>query len=184
MPDRLVIRVKLPSRDAQPSAAASPRVSKGALLLIAGAVAVLLAVIAIVLLRTDSTPEPVVTQPPVPAPRAVAPVVQPQAVEPEVQKPPAVAPNSAINQVVPDVPLSARQTIKGTIQVSVRVIVARDGTVVAVTTVEPGPSRYFERLSLEAARKWTFTPATSDRQRTMMVRFYFKRSGTTARWSP
>ena len=182
MPDRLVIRVKLPSRDAQPAAAARPHVSKGALLLIAGAVAVVLAVIAIVLLRTEPTPTSVVTQAPVP--RAVAPVVQPKPVEPEVQKPPAVAPNSAINEVVPDVPLSARQTIKGTIQVSVRVIVAKDGTVVAATSVEPGPSRYFERLSLEAARKWTFAPASSDKQRVMMVRFYFKRSGTTARWSP
>ena len=184
MPDRLVIRVKLPSRDAQPSTAARPRVSKGVLLLIAGAIAVVLAVIAIVLLRTEPRPEPAITQAPVPAPRAIAPVVQPKPVEPEVQKPPVVAPNSAINQVVPDVPLSARQTIKGTIQVSVRVIVAKDGTVVAATTVEPGPSRYFERLSLEAARKWTFAPASSDKQRVMMVRFYFKRSGTTARWSP
>ena len=183
MPDRLVIRVKLPSRDAQPPPPARWRVSRGVLLLILGAVAVVLAVIAIMMLRTEPAPAPVVTQPPapVPAPREVAPVVQPKPVEPEVQKQPAVAPNSAINEVVPDVPLSARQTIKGTIRVSVRVIVAKDGTVVAATADEPGPSRYFERLSLEAARKWTFAPANREQQRVVLVRFYFKRSGTTAR---
>jgi TonB family protein len=185
MPDRLVIRVKLPSRDEQPAPPARRRVSAGALLLILGAVAVVLAVIALVMLRTEPTPAPVVTQAPapVPAPKEVAPAVQPQPVAPEVQKPPAVAPSSATNEVIPDVPLSARQTIKGTIRVSIRVIVAQDGTVVAATADEPGPSRYFERLSLEAARKWTFAPAKTEQQRVMMVRFYFKRSGTTARSS-
>lgn len=183
MPDRLVIRVKLPSRDAQPPPPARWRVSRRALLLILGAVAVVLAAIAIMMLRTAPTPAPVVatTPAPVPAPREVAPVVQPKPVEPEVQKQPAVAPNSAINEVVPDVPLSARQTIRGTIRVSVRVIVAKDGTVVAATADEPGPSRYFERLSLEAARKWTFARANREQQRVVLVRFYFKRSGTTAR---
>jgi TonB family protein len=182
MPDRLVIRVKLPSRDAQPQPPTRRRVRRGALLLILGAVAVVLAVIATLMLRTERTPAPAVTRAPapVPAPREVAPVVQPQPVVPEVQKQPAVAPNSATNEVVPDVPLSARQTIRGTIRVSVRVIVAKDGTVVAATADEPGPSRYFERVSLEAARKWTFAPANRE-QRVVLVRFYFKRSGTTAR---
>jgi TonB family protein len=183
MPDRLVIRVKLPSRDAQPPPPARWRVSRGALLLMLGAVAVVLAVIAIVMFRTEPTPAPVVTRAPapVPAPREAEPEVQPKPVEQEVQKQPAVAPNSAINEVIPDVSPRARQTIRGTIRVSVRVIVAKDGTVVAATADEPGPSRYFERLSLEAARKWTFAPANREQQRVVLVRFYFKRSGTTAR---
>jgi TonB family protein len=130
--------------------------------------------------RTEPTPAPVASQSPVPepAPREVAPVVETKPVEPPVE------PSSSVNEVVPDVPLSARQTISGTIRVSVRVIVAKDGTVIAATADEPGPSRYFERLSLEAARKWTFAPADSQKQRVMMLRFYFKRSGTTARASP
>lgn len=184
MPDRLVIRVKLPSRDAQPPPPTRWRVSRGALLLILGAVAVVLAVIAIMMFRTEPTPAPVVTRapaPPVPAPREVAPVVQPQPVEPEVQEQPAVAPKLAINEVVPDVSPRARQTIRGTIRVSVRVIVAKDGTVVAATADEPGPSRYFERISLEAARKWTFAPLNREQQRVVLIRFYFKRTGTTAR---
>jgi TonB family protein len=183
MPDRLVIRVKLPSRDAQPPPPARWRVSRGALLLILGSVAVVLAVIAIVMFRTEPTPAPVVTRAPAPepTPREVAPVVQPTPLEPDVQEQPAVAPNSALNQVIPAVSPRARQTIQGTIRVSVRVIVAKDGTVVAATADEPGPSRYFERLSLEAARKWTFAPGNREQQRIVLVRFYFKRSGTTAR---
>jgi TonB family protein len=65
--------------------------------------------------------------------------------------------------------------------VSVRVIVDKEGTVLAATADEPGPSRYFERLAIEASKKWTFTPANSPAQRIMLVRFYFKRAGTTAR---
>jgi TonB family protein len=86
--------------------------------------------------------------------------------------------------VIPDVSRSARDTIRGTIRVSIRVIVDKDGNVLAATADEPGPSRYFARLSLEAARKWTFAPIASEQQRVMLVRFYFKRSGTTARASP
>ena len=60
-------------------------------------------------------------------------------------------------------------------------IVAKDGTVVAATADEPGPSRYFARLSTEAAKQWTFAPSDSDDRRVKLVRFYFKRSGVTAR---
>ena len=187
MPDRLTIRIKLPPREEPPPAPARRRLSKGALLLILGVVAVVLGAIGVSIFRTEPTPAPVASQSPVPepAPREVAPVVETKPVEPEVQTQPAVvSPSSSVNEVVPDVPLSARQTISGTIRVSVRVIVAKDGTVIAATADEPGPSRYFERLSLEAARQWTFAPADSEKQRVVMVRFYFKRSGTTARASP
>jgi TonB family protein len=68
--------------------------------------------------------------------------------------------------------------------VSIRVIVDKDGTVIAAAADDPGPSRYFERLSLEAAKKWTFTPAESQAQRVMLVRFNFTREGTTARAHP
>jgi TonB family protein len=67
--------------------------------------------------------------------------------------------------------------------VSIRVIVDKDGTVLAASADEPGPSRYFERLAVAAAKKWTFTPADSAEQRIMLVRFYFKRTATTARAS-
>lgn len=60
-------------------------------------------------------------------------------------------------------------------------IVDKDGTVLIATADEPGPSRYFERLAVEASKKWTFTPADSEAQRIMLVRFNFTRAGTTAR---
>jgi TonB family protein len=67
--------------------------------------------------------------------------------------------------------------------VSVRVIVDQEGTVLAATADDPGPSRYFERLAIEASKKWTFAPTDSEAQRIVRVRFNFTRAGTTARAS-
>jgi hypothetical protein len=64
------------------------------------------------------------------------------------------------------------------------VIVDNDGTVFAALADNPGPSRYFERLSIEAAKKWRFPPAETDTQRLMLIRFAFERDGTTARADP
>jgi hypothetical protein len=86
----------------------------------------------------------------------------------------------AINEVIPEVPLRASRTIRGTIRVSVRVIVAQDGTVFAALTDNTGPSAYFERLAIDAAKQWTFPPADTRGQRLMLVRFAFTRDGTTA----
>lgn len=178
---RLVIRVKIvPGGPPPPPAWWRRRTS--ALLLIAGAVAIPLSWVGISMFKTDPTSEPVL------APTAAAPVVRdeppPQlateTVEPEVRAQPD-APPSPVNEVIPDVPLSARETIRGTIRVSIRVTIDRDGTVLAATADERGPSRYFERLATEAAKKWTFTPAASEAQRIMLVTFSFTRAGTTAR---
>lgn len=100
--------------------------------------------------------------------------------ESEIQKP-ADAPTSAVHEVLPDVPRSARQTIRGTIKVSVRVTIDKNGSVLAATADNRGPSRYFERLAVEASKKWTFTPVASEARRTMLVRFDFTRAATTAR---
>jgi hypothetical protein len=68
--------------------------------------------------------------------------------------------------------------------VSVRVIVEQDGTVFAALTERRGPSRYFERLAIDAAKKWTFPPTDSDAQRLMLVKFAFSRDNTTAEAVP
>jgi TonB family protein len=93
------------------------------------------------------------------------------------------APPSRLNEVIPDVPRSALETIRGTVRVSVRVIVNKEGTVLAASADDGGPSRYFERLALQAAKKWTFAPADSQEPRVVRVRFNFTRAGTTARAS-
>lgn len=55
------------------------------------------------------------------------------------------------------------------------------GTVVAATADEPGPSRYFERLAVEASRNWEFTPTSTQEQRTSLLRFSFTGAGVAAR---
>jgi outer membrane biosynthesis protein TonB len=183
-PTRLVIRVKIPVENPPPAPVRRPW-NKGALLGLLIVVVAGLSWLGFSMFRAEPT-----SPAPVPSPRAAAPVVSsepppkpaPQ-IEPEVPKQQALPP-SPFNEVIPDVSRSARDTIRGTIRVSIRVIVDKDGNVLAATADEPGPSRYFARISLEAARKWIFAPVASEQQRVMLVRFYFKRSGTTARAIP
>ncbi len=88
---------------------------------------------------------------------------------------------SALHEVIPDVPWSARRTIRGHIKVWVRVILEQDGSVFAAVADRSGPSRYFQRLAIEAAKKWTFPPVDTPSRRVMQIRFDFSRDGTTAR---
>jgi TonB family protein len=92
--------------------------------------------------------------------------------------------SAGVNEVIPDVPDRARRTIRGHVRVSIRVIVEPDGTVFAALTEQRGPSRYFERLAIDAAKKWTFPPTDADAQRFMLVKFAFSRQGTTAQAVP
>jgi TonB family protein len=211
---RLVIRIKLDSKEPL-QAPVRRRVSRGALLLMLGAVAGLLSWAGVSMLRTDSTSAPAAPEwapnsraaslTPVPARSDSARVVSderlPQSaaettetgsagvapksteanpLESEVRDSPD-APPSPINEALPDVPQSALDTIRGTVRVSVRVNIDKEGAVVAAIADDPGPSRYFERLAVEASKKWTFTPADSQAQRIMLVRFHFTRAGATAR---
>jgi outer membrane biosynthesis protein TonB len=84
-----------------------------------------------------------------------------------------------VHAEMPDVPARARQTIRGRIKVSVRAIVNSDGKVDATLAEQPGPSRYFERLAIEAARKWTFAPVSAPTRRVALLRFEFTRAGAT-----
>jgi TonB family protein len=172
---RLVIRIKLIPQEATPPPVWR-RMSKSAVL-IGGVAAVLLSWLGMSTFRSDPLPPPA-------APIAAAKTTMPSAAEVtpvETQVPPQPeAPPSSINEVLPDVPQSALDTIRGTVRVSVRVNIDQQGRVVNAAAEDRGPSRYFERLSFEAAKQWTFTPATSDEQRSMLVRFNFTRNGATA----
>jgi len=88
---------------------------------------------------------------------------------------------SALHEVIPDVPWSARRTIHGHIKVWVRVIVDQDGSVLAAVADKSGPSGYFQRLAIDAAKKWTFPPVDTPPRRLMQIRFDFSRDGTTGR---
>jgi TonB family protein len=91
----------------------------------------------------------------------------------------AAASSSAVHQEIPNVPRSARETIHGHVKVGVRVSVDRSGRVVRESLDSPGPSRYFNRLASEAARKWKFAPADDQVSREWLLRFEFGRDGTT-----
>lgn len=93
-------------------------------------------------------------------------------------------PVGGVHEVIPDVPWNARRTIHGHIKVWVRVIVNRDGSVFAASPDRAGSSRYFDRVAIEAAKKWTFPPVKTASQRYMQIRFDFTREGATARTVP
>lgn len=86
-------------------------------------------------------------------------------------------------KVLPNVPKSASDTIRGTILVSVRVEVDGSGKVEHAVVVFPGPSRYFRQLAVESAQHWEFNPlvvAGKGLQSEWTIGFYFTREGTRA----
>lgn len=82
------------------------------------------------------------------------------------------------HQEFPEIPAQIRKSIRGHVKVSVRVIIDEGGSVFAALVDNPGPSRYFDKVAIEAAKKWTFPPAGSS-TRWKLVRFDFTRDGTT-----
>jgi TonB family protein len=87
-------------------------------------------------------------------------------------------PGEVVHKVLPDVPRSARNTIKGKLKVSVRVHVDGSGNVEVAKLDSRGPSAYFAGLALKAARQWKFTPAKAESD--WILRFEFSRGGTKA----
>jgi TonB family protein len=84
-----------------------------------------------------------------------------------------------IHEEIPKVPQRARDTIHGRVKVAVRVTVDRSGNVVRDTFENAGPSKYFNHLASQAARKWKFTSADNEGSREWLLRFEFGRDGTT-----
>jgi TonB family protein len=178
-PWRLVIRVKIP--DGALTAPVQQRSHKGVLALVLIAVAAVLIWLGVRMFRSE--PEiPAPAAAPAPAQKEAAPLVS-EAPPPEVQPQPP-APTLPTNEVSPSVPRSALNTISGTIVVTVRVTIDKEGKVRDASTIVPGPSRYFARLAVEAAKQWTFTPTDSGEPRSMVLRFNFRRSGATAGINP
>jgi TonB family protein len=87
---------------------------------------------------------------------------------------------SALHEVVPDVSPGARRTIRGHIKVWVRVTVGRDGSVSGAVLDRAGSSSYFQKVAIDAARKWTFPPVDNPSPRMMQIRFDFNHDGATA----
>ena len=85
------------------------------------------------------------------------------------------AASGVVEQVMPDVSRGALNTVQGTIKVNLRVNVDPSGEVSDVRFARRGPSDYFARKSMEAARKWKFAPGAA---RAWILHFEFRRSGT------
>jgi len=92
-----------------------------------------------------------------------------------------LAAGQVAQQVLPDVPPSARRTIRGKISVGVRISVDSSGKVTDAELDSPGPSKYFAHLALEAAQRWTFDPPKMDGRSVLsdwVLHFEFTGSGT------
>jgi TonB family protein len=99
--------------------------------------------------------------------------------EPAVARKKAVASQGdVVHQVVPDVSKNSRNTITGTIKVTVRVEVDPSGKVASAKLKSAGPSKYFAGLALKAAQRWEFSPQPA--ASTWLLQFRFKRGGTQA----
>jgi TonB family protein len=117
--------------------------------------------------------------PPPPADRAAQPV-PPPSLQTQTQ-PRGTVQGKVSQQVVPQVPQSARDTIIVRIKVNVQVSVDPSGNVSEAKLVSDVVSKYFARLALESARQWRFTPAQLDGQAVAsewILRFRFGVAGT------
>lgn len=124
-------------------------------------------------------PAPVTSDTPAPQIALPAPVAAPQ--NTPASKP---APLAVLHQEIPEASRSARESIRGRISVTIRVVVDRYGNVIHESVEYAGTSRYFAHLGFEASKKWKFAPADSQEPRVWLLRFEFTRSGTTGYAAP
>ena len=93
--------------------------------------------------------------------------------------------SGVIHRVLPEVSPTARRTIHGKIAVRVRVKADTAGNVEEAKLESNHGSKYFNRLALDAARNWKFSPAGSDSDaREWKLQFFFTRGSTDASATP
>ncbi len=93
----------------------------------------------------------------------------------------ASTPADVAERFIPDIPLSARETVTGKVRVVVQVAVNPAGEVSNTTLLSPGPSRYFANKAIDASRRWKFRPALVNGQPVAgnwALKFLFGRAGT------
>lgn len=69
---------------------------------------------------------------------------------------------TVVQQVLPNASQSARDTIRGTVRVTLKVQVDEAGRITGVDIDSAGPSQYFADRAVKAAQLWKFTPAKRD----------------------
>jgi TonB family protein len=124
------------------------------------------------------------SEPPTPVPASI----HPESVRNEPTNTAATLPtgntvrSEVAQQVLPEVAESAKHSIRGTVKVRVRVGVDQSGNVETAELESSGPSKYFARMALGAAKRWKFKPAKvvgQDIMSNWILRFEFTRDGTT-----
>lgn len=162
---------------------------------IAAGVIVVLAVIAFLVMRSHrSQPSsPTVAQS---TARSAVQSAVPAVTQPPPQSPKAqptgggTTRGTVAERVMPDTLAKANRTIRGKVEVKIRLNVDPNGRVSNAGLDSPGHSRYFANKALEAARKWRFKPAQVNGQAVpsvWLLRFEFKPGGpgvTAAEVSP
>ena len=149
-----------PSALSQRESSHAPGIAKRRYLLPAGAVGLTLVAAAIVprLVSYPETPAPPMAQPAALRPESVAKPEDGLPKTPVREAPSKAAPQDIIKQVLPEVPVQARNTIRGKVTVTIRVAVDSTGSVVDAENESPASSRFFGNLALQAARQWKFAP--------------------------
>ncbi len=84
-----------------------------------------------------------------------------------------------VQKIMPAASPEALDKINGHIVVKVRVLVDQSGEVVGQFLESPGPSKYFARISSDAAGEWKFAPSPSRDPRVWLLRFEFDHNGAT-----
>ena len=114
---------------------------------------------------------------------ALPPAADPSSAAPVPEPPASNSPGAVANRVLPDISASARASLRGTVRVSVRVDVDKGGNVENAEFDARGPSHYFARKAMDAARQWKFSvplqrgePVASS----WLLRFSFTSGGTQA----
>jgi serine/threonine protein kinase len=119
----------------------------------------------------------------VPAPESTSPPASIPVVPPKEQEPvrPSNMEGTVAYRVMPNVSPSARVSMHGPVQVTIRVTVDRSGKVEDASYVSPGPGNYFARISQRAASSWKFDPPRREGRSepsVWLLRFYFSRRDT------
>lgn len=122
-----------------------------------------------------------------PAPKRTAPAPKATAPAPEVAPPATSSTNSAggavLHQVMPELSQSAKNTIRGTIKISVVVDVGPSGKVIAARFKSAGPSHYFAGKTMAAAEQWQFSPPQVNGEpaaSSWLLQFRLRRGGIEA----
>jgi Protein kinase domain/Gram-negative bacterial TonB protein C-terminal len=90
---------------------------------------------------------------------------------------------AVVKQVLPTVSQGASSSMRGRVEVEVRVSVNEDGTVSDAAYVSPGPGNYFARISHQAAQSWKFRAPERDghpKSSVWTLRYRFERENTEA----